>query len=320
MTELTSKILTACRNALNQCLVAKSGESVLIVNDPTRTDLVGSFKTAAKEITDKVEVITFPGTKGNGQEPTLVVAQKLLSANIAFLITRYSLSHTKARKNACEAGCRIASMPGITLEMIARTLSADYLKIAKLSNQLANILTKADTARLTSPSGTNLSFMLTNRLGFADTGIYTKPGSWGNLPAGEACIGPLENKTQGTLVIDGALADIDLDQPIKININNGFATNITGGNAAKKLKSQLNAVGPEAFQIAELGIGTNPLAILQSDILEAEKVYGTCHVALGNNLSYGGTINVPFHSDGLITQPTLTIDGKIILKAGKFNL
>ncbi|MBU1499725.1 aminopeptidase, partial [Patescibacteria group bacterium] len=200
------------------------------------------------------------------------------------------------------------------------TLSADYTKIAQLSTKLAQILTGADIARLTSPAGTNMRFDLTGRKGFADTGIYTKKGDWGNLPAGEACIGPIEGQTQGVLVINGAIAGIKLDQPIKVAIKNGLATKITGGKAAKNLIKTLDQIGTKARNIAELGIGTNPLAKLSSDILEAEKVFGTCHVALGSNISYGGQVDVPFHSDGIVLNSTLQIDAKIIIKAGKFLL
>lgn len=100
-------------------------------------------------------------------------------------------------------------------------------------------------------------------------------------------------------------------------IKNGLATKITGGKAAKKLVKTLDQIGPKTRNIAELGIGTNPLAQLSPNILEAEKVYSTCHVALGSNISYGGQVDIPFHSDGIVLKPTLQIDGKIIVKSGK---
>jgi len=264
-------MLAAARNVMKQCLAVKPGESILIVTDPTRRLLAGIFETAAKEITAKVDVAVVSGMTGNAQESPQSVADKMLKADVALLITTYSLSHTQARKQACAAGCRIASMPGITLDMIQRTLLADYSQIATLSDKLARILTDGQTAKLTSPAGTNLQLALGNRLGESDNGLYTQAGSFGNLPAGEACIGPLEGQTRGILVIDGAIADITL-------------------------------------------------AKLSPNVLEAEKVFGTCHVTLGSNISYGGKVDVPFHSDGIVLQPTLQIDGKIIIKAGKFLL
>lgn len=320
MTNLIPQELAAGRNVMQQCLAVKPNESVLIVTDPARLDLAGSFLEAAKEFTQKVELVSFNTMTGNAQEPPPSIAEKMKTAAVALLVTTYSLSHTKARKNASQNGCRIASMPGITLAMAKRTLMADFTQMAALSIKLAKILSQANSARLTSPAGTDLTFALTGRLGDADTGLYTTPGLWGNLPAGEACIGPLEGKTNGILIIDGAMAEIDLDQPIKIKIKNGLAIGISGGRAADAIISTLTPAGPQAFQVAELGIGTNPLAKLSPNILEAEKVFATCHVAFGNNMSYGGIVDVPVHEDGVILQPTLQIDDKIILKAGKFLL
>lgn len=44
--------------------------------------------------------------------------------------------------------------------------------------------------------------------------------------------------------------------------------------------------------MAEFGIGTNYKAKLVGLILEDEKVFGTIHIAFGNNLSMGGRISV----------------------------
>ena len=102
---------------MKQCMGIKPGESVLIVTDPARSNLAGIFAAAAKAITKKVELVSFNTMTGNAQEPPPLVAQKMKTADVALLVTTYSLSHTKARKNASQNGCRIASMPGITLAM-----------------------------------------------------------------------------------------------------------------------------------------------------------------------------------------------------------
>lgn len=317
MTKLTPQELAAGRNVMKQCMGVKPGESVLIVTDPTRRDLVGIFETAAREITHKVEVVSFTGQTENAQEPPLNVAQAMKQADVALLVTSLSISHTQARKQACASGCRIASMPTITREMIIRTLSSDYSKINRLSSLLADILTKGKNVTITAPGGTDITMFLGNRIGDADGGIFTQPGDFGNLPAGEASIGPIEETTQGILVIDGALAEIELDQPVNVKIKNGLAVDFRGGQAADTFQRLADKVGKGGRAVAELGVGTNNLARLSSNVLEAEKVYGTVHIALGNNTSYGGKINVPFHTDGVIKSPTLTIDGRVIVRDNK---
>jgi leucyl aminopeptidase (aminopeptidase T) len=52
-------------------------------------------------------------------------------------------------------------------------------------------------------------------------------------------------------------------------------------------------------------------------ILEDEKVAGTVHVALGNNVGMGGTVDVPIHLDGVIRRPTLRVDGQVVVDDGK---
>ncbi len=69
--------------------------------------------------------------------------------------------------------------------------------------------------------------------------------------------------------------------------------------------------------VAELGIGTNPKAKAKGTVLEDEKVLGTAHIAFGNNISFGGKLNVPFHLDCVFSNPTVFIDGKLIMKDGK---
>ncbi len=87
---------------------------------------------------------------------------------------------------------------------------------------------------------------------------------------------------------------------------------------AKLLNEILEKVkNKKAYNIAELGIGTNPKAVITGSTLEDEKVKGTCHLALGNNIGFGGKIDVPVHIDGVIKKPTIFIDAKVIIKDGK---
>ena len=65
-------------------------------------------------------------------------------------------------------------------------------------------------------------------------------------------------------------------------------------------------LNPLVRNIAELGIGTNDRASRPDNILEAEKILGTVHVALGDNSGFGGRVQVPFHEDYVFYKPTLS--------------
>jgi len=107
-----------------------------------------------------------------------------------------------------------------------------------------------------------------------------------------------------------------LKKPLKVNVKNGYAIGFEGYKA-KKLENLLNSVGKEARNIAEFGIGTNEKAKITGNILEDEKAIGTCHIALGNNVGFGGKVDVQLHIDGIIKRPTIWIDDEKIMDDGK---
>ena len=148
-------------------------------------------------------------------------------------------------------------------------------------------------------------------------GFTQKKSSFGNLPAGEIFIAPLEGKTNGKIICDASVGGLGkVDKNIEIKIENGFISKIAGGIIAKNfqflLKNKLYK------NVAELGIGTNPKAKITGEVLEDEKVMGTCHIAFGNNKHFGGKVDVPFHVDFVIRKPTIYADGILIIKDGKF--
>lgn len=319
---LTAREQLVAASIMTNNLAVKESERLIIITDTNMAENIAAFFfEAAKPFTNKITFIEMEPATENAQEPPARVSLAMKNTDVALLITTYSLSHTQARLAATSSGVRIASMPGISMDTILRTLSSDYRPIAKLAKSVAGVLTAASYARLTSPNGTEVVFDLSGRSAYADTGLIHNPGDFDNLPAGEAFVAPLEGKTEGVLVFDGCFADIVLDVPVKILIEKGRVVDISGGEAARLLGERLARVGPRGYNVAELGVGTNPDARLDSgSILEVEKVFGTVHVALGNNATIGGEVDVPFHSDGVILSPTLKVDNTVILDEGEFQL
>lgn len=308
----------AARIALSSCMGLQRGESVLVVTDEPQEEIGRAFYRVAKELGGEAMIVLMPPRSGNGVEPPASIAVAMKAADVVMMPTSKSLSHTRARKEACESGARVASMPGITAEMMARTLVADYQGVALVNARIAKVLTEGKRAHLTSPAGTDLTMSLEGRAGDPDSGIYREKGIFGNLPAGEVYTAPLEGTAEGLLVIDGAMSGVGIvDAPIRMKVEKGYAVSIEGGESAKKLLQLIEVHGKDARNIAELGIGTNPRAILTGLVLEDEKVLGTAHVAIGNNATFGGVVNVPSHLDGILLKPTLEVDGIFILKEGE---
>ena len=320
--KLTPEEQIAGENVMKQCMAVKPDEKVLIVTDTLKEKIEASiFFESAKKFTNKVQMVIISPTGQHGAEAPKKVVNLMCDANVVLIPTTYSLSHTMGRKKASDKGARIASMPGITKDIILRTLTIDYSKVALLSKKVAGLLTMAQKAELTSPSGTKMVFSLKGRDAIPDTGLLTNSGDFGNLPAGEAFIAPKEGSSQGILVFEACYGDEKLKEPVAFEVKNGIVTKaLCKTKQSKIIEQALNKIGPKARNIAELGIGTNKMAKPDKGILEVEKIYGTCHVALGNNVHFGGEVDVPYHVDGLIINPTLKLDNKTILKNGKFMI
>jgi leucyl aminopeptidase (aminopeptidase T) len=250
-------------------------------------------------------------------EPPRPVAAAMAAADVVLAPTIQSLSHTAARKAASDAGVRIATLPGVTEEMLARLMNGDLEEMRRRGWAIVSALNGASEARITCAHGSDLRFSLAGREGIIDAGELTARGAFGNLPCGEGFIAPVEGTAEGTLVVDGSIAAVGLvDSPVRLTVEGGHLTGATGDEGAR-LMELLTPHGPDGTNIAELGIGTNEEAILTGNILEDEKIFGTAHVAFGASAGIGGTIQVPVHLDVVIKEPTVEIDGEAILGGGE---
>ncbi|SKA06220.1 aminopeptidase [Selenihalanaerobacter shriftii] len=303
---------------INDCMAVKDDETVLVITDEPLRKIGMAFFQMAKKVAAEAILTEITSRPNHGAEPPKSVANLMQEVDVVLMPTSKSLSHTNARKGANEAGTRAATLPMITEEIMKRTLTADYEVIKERSMKVAKILDEGKVAHLTTDKGTDIKMSLETRKGKPDTGIYHKDGDFGNLPAGEAYIAPLEGTSKGKVVIDGAMSGIGMiEESITLIIEDGYAVEVEGGTEAKKLEDILNQYEKEARNVAELGIGTNDQATLVGNVLEDEKVMGTVHVAIGDNSAFGGKVEVESHLDGIITGPTLKVDGKVVMEDGE---
>jgi leucyl aminopeptidase (aminopeptidase T) len=238
-------------------------------------------------------------------------------ASVILAVTVFSISHTQARLEASGRGARIASMPALDDEIFARSLPTDYALLERDGGRMAAALTAATTCRVSSPAGMDVVLDLDGRAAISDDGRLQATGAFGNLPAGEAFIAPVETGGEGSIVIDGALAGYGIPRPpLRLLVAAGRIVEASGG-ASRWLLETLDAGGESGRAIAELGIGTNPAAILSGSICEDEKVAGTAHIAFGTNASFGGTNVSTVHIDGVMLQPTVELDGRPVMRDGR---
>ncbi|WP_456342703.1 aminopeptidase [Thermovibrio sp.] len=256
-------------------------------------------KILRKEIThsDELEVkeILLESTSPT-ELPTAVIA-----------VNQHSISHTLFRKLCSDfLSMRFASMPLFEPFMFYTSLQANWSMVARRSREVASLLTDAVRAKITCPLGTDVSFSLEGREGLADTGKICSPGDFGNLPAGEAFIAPVEGTAEGVFITRYA-PDRELSAPVRLIVEGGKVKEAVGEDEFASFINSVIHRERNADNVAEFGIGTNEKAQVRTNILEAEKILGTCHIALGDNSAFGGSTRANLHIDLLIEKPTIVL-------------
>ncbi len=299
---------SAIKAVFERSLKIKPEESCLIVTDTVKEPIARPFYDYVKKIVNDSRLDVIEPRKEHGEEPPTQTAQMMLGYDVVLLITAKSLSHTRARRNATEKGSRIASMPTITEDVVNRCLDIDYDELQERCRHLYDIISHARTIKITTELGTDFEAQIGDRKICGDKGgTFDYKGAFGNLPEGEISFSP--TNSNGVYIVDASFPEFGkLSSPLTFRVKDGRVNGIEG-KKADEVKARLDSVGEKAFLIAEVGIGTNPNAIITGNVLEDEKVSGTVHIAVGNNLSYDGDNDIPLHLDGVITRPHILLDG-----------
>jgi leucyl aminopeptidase (aminopeptidase T) len=301
----------AAETAVEQCLGLEADESCVIVTDDKRQPIGEALYDVASEIADAT-LLRYPPGDQHGEEPPSPVAAAMLDADVFLAPTTKSLSHTRARGAANDAGARGATLPGITEDVFTTGLDADYKNIRQHCENVLAQVEGADELRVTTPAGTDITFEPGDRKWRDDTGIVHEPGDFSNLPAGEVFVSP-EN-ANGTYVVDGTMmphGKLDEDEQLRFEVEDGFVTEISDRGVREQVEAGSEQVGQDAYNLAELGIGTNvAVTELVGSVLLDEKAAGTVHIAIGDDAGIGGDTDAPLHLDGIIREPTVYADGE----------
>jgi len=226
-------------------------------------------------------------------------------ADVVIALANNSTSHTTFRALVNEAGGRFASLPHFDPDMFFTSMRVDWQALADRTSKLVSVVNRAEDILVETPNGTNLRLSKKGRSAAGDDGLLRAPGSFGNLPAGEVYLAPVEGTSEGVMVIEYAPTR-KLASPLSLVIKGGNVIDIIGDEPYRITLEQKFAENARNRNIAELGIGTNDRATRPDNILEAEKILGTIHIALGDNSGFGGTVKTPFHEDYVFYEPTVT--------------
>ncbi len=247
------------------------------------------------------------------------------ATDVVVALSHYSTSHTRFRDLLTRAcGTRYASMPLFDVSMVEGPMNVDWKSLSALTRKVCAEVNRAERVEISAPNGSRLSFSIRGRRALADTGILTRAGSFGNLPAGEAYLAPMEGSANGRLVLEWAPTR-ELRFPVVLTVKDGEAVEVEGDEEfASLLRGKLEE-RRENRNIAEFGIGTNSMAKRPDNILESEKILGTIHIALGDNSTFGGKTKTPFHQDFVFFRPIVVLISKdrtktVLMRSGKLQV
>ena len=232
-----SDLERAVSAVVNDCLGVRAGEQVLVIANPATLGLGERLRGEAGRAGADAVLALMAERETHAAEPPRPIAAAMREADVVLAPTVQSLSHTASRKAASEAGARIATLPGVTEEMLARVMSADMDGLRRKGHAIADLLNAGTEARITCANGSDLRLGLEGRTAIPDAGELTAGSAFGNLPCGEGFISPDDRACDGTLVVDGTIAGVGIPaSPVTLTVEGGRLTEASGAEGAALLE------------------------------------------------------------------------------------
>lgn len=307
------------KNMFKQVFYPKKDERVLFLYDTPhdeindsevwieRRNMAQEWYQTFKEMGEKegysVDIISYPATGLHNTELPDEIVEMVKKANIVLALTEFSASHPLARViHKKDSVTRCASLPLVEQRMENTAFKVDYHRLQRDTQFFKNLLNESIGANVRFSTGDSLFIDLRNRYNaLVDDGNCQKVGTLINLPSGESYIAPYEAAEDersefGESQTKGILPDYDSDEIIKYQVENNKIINVKGkGKKAKKMRKCFDE-NPSRRNIAELGIGCNPKAVVTGNPLEDEKVAGL-HIAYGSSTALNGKTASDLHID-----------------------
>lgn len=301
----------------------KPGEQVALVCDPSSERvMVDALCHQILEAGAEFTVLTQPDRDTDRKnELTPTIQKGLEAADVVIGLTRSGGAPTY--HHAVKKLYKAKTLRGMS--MVMRTLEnytsggalADYDALKAEGEELAALWRSGSRIRVTTPAGTDLTAIIAGEDVIVECGFATEPGLEAAFSDGEVSQMPTEGTAQGTIVVDGPVAHLGGGEPIRLRIEEGRVAAVESeGPRSDALRDIIRRV-PRADNIAEIGIGLNGACRRNGDFEEEKKARGLVHIAIGDNVFYGGTVHCSVHMDMVQYAPTIRIDEHVVVDAGE---
>ena len=314
--------IKAIRNILLGCANLDANDRVLILCNASTRSIADAFYNCALEINSQTILMEIPDLGNHGAEPNQEARIAMCKATLVISLCLYSLAHSQARLESAREGGRFLSLPFYTWEMLDdESLRINYSTQTELVNKFADMFTAGDELHITSPLGTDVRLSITGRKGNSCPGVVKNAGDLGSPPDIEANISPIEDKSEGTIIIDGSITMPDLgllDTPVALEMRAGRVVEFRSDNTSytNRLNLMMGDIHSPRRVLAEFGVGLNPSAKLTGNMLSDEGAIGCVHFGFGDNHTVGGVNKANFHLDLIMKSATVTLNNRLILNSG----
>ncbi|MEM2974139.1 MAG: aminopeptidase [Candidatus Micrarchaeia archaeon] len=212
--------------------------------------------------------------------------------------------------------------------MIFNALKESFSKkTAKIAEYYAKVLKSADKVRIVDDRGTDLILSVKGRRILKDIGYITdemiKLGDLGlNIPSGEVFCAPIETSTEGKIFFDKIfIPGYGFVESLWLTFEKGKVVDFKAKKGQERFAKFLEENTESTKVTAEFGIGCNRKAVFSGYILTDEKIFGTIHIAIGNNTgAYHGKNKASAHLDMIKdmrkANAKMYIDGKLVMDKG----
>ena len=326
--------------AIRKCIRVQPNDIVVLITDRECLEIGTELENVVRETTDAITTFVmedFGERSEDGSNPLkfpAAIGNALQTATVSIYAASGKRGELKTFRSPMltvvdgRPELRHGHMINITKQVMEQGMSTDYDEIQALSKKVYDIVHKATKARVTSPAGTDFTVKLNpNWTWIISDGQITNE-QWKNLPDGE--VFTCAESADGIAVIDGCLGDHFSELgtcetfPVVVEITDGIATRLTC-EARPDLEKELNDYikqDANANRVGEFAIGTNVgLDCIIGNLLQDEKFPGV-HIALGHGYpeKTGSPWKSDAHIDLVMRKVTIDIDGRVIMRDGKFQI
>jgi len=326
---LSWEVEAGARKLVENIMLTEEGENVVISADTSSDMRVVQATARAVYAAGAIPIVVLhPTLKEAFTEAPAPVAGAVARADvwIEFAVNMVFLS--SAWRAALEQGARYICLTGMDVTMLVNTIQrVRYDKLLALGDVLRDTVQAADKVEVYSPGGTELVAFNQGRRARQSGKLADTKGE-AIMLGGQVSWCPMEETINGKLVFDAALfppAQLGrLTGKVEIILKEGVVTEVAGGGEAKIFERWLAGFNdPNMYRLAHYSLGFNPGVTKASGrIVEDERIFGIVEMGIGSQGPQirGKTWTAAAHTDGVVMNPTIVLDGVDLEKDGVYQL